>query len=169
MFIPSVMSSSLRPHGLRDAGFPCLSLSPRVCLNSCPLNWWSWQSNPLLPSFPFAFNLSQYQGLFQWVSSSHQVAKVLVLQLQHQSFQWIIQGWFPLGLTGWISLKPTGLSRVFSSTTVWKLQLFSSQPSLWSNSHIPTSLLEKSYLLSFSFEFFLKCFTYSSPKKFVNS
>ena len=48
-------------------------------------------SHPL--SFPFspAFNLSQHQGLFQWVSYSHQVAKVLEFQLQHQSFQWIFR------------------------------------------------------------------------------
>ena len=46
-------------------------------------------SHPLSFPFPPAFNLSQHQGLFQWVSSSHQVAKVLELQLQHQSFQWI--------------------------------------------------------------------------------
>ena len=49
-----------------------------------------------------------------------------------------IQGWFPLGLTGWISLQSKRLSRVFSSTTVWKHQFFSAQPSLWSNSHIST-------------------------------
>ena len=47
-----------------------------------------------------------------------------------------IQGWFPLGLTGWIFLLPTGLSRVFSSTTVWKHKFFGIPPSLWSNSHI---------------------------------
>ena len=45
-------------------------------------------SHPLSSSSPPAFNLSQHQGLFQWVSSSHQVAKVLEFQLQHQSFQW---------------------------------------------------------------------------------
>ena len=48
-------------------------------------------SNPLLPSPPPAFNLSQHQGLFQWISSSHQAAKALELQLQHQSFQWIVR------------------------------------------------------------------------------
>ena len=47
-----------------------------------------------------------------------------------------IQGWFLLGWIGWISLQSKGLSRVFSSTTVWKHQFFSAQPSLWSNSHI---------------------------------
>ena len=62
-------------------------------------------SHPLSPTSPPAFNFSQHQGPFQWVSFSHQVIKVLELQLQHQSFQWMnIQGWFPLGLTGLISL-----------------------------------------------------------------
>ena len=49
-----------------------------------------------------------------------------------------IQGRFPLGWTGWISLQSTGLSRVFSNTTVQKHQFFGAQPSLWSNSHIHT-------------------------------
>ena len=57
-----------------------------------------------------------------------------------------IQGWFPLGWTGLISLLSKGLSRVFSSTTVWKHQFFGAQPSLWSNSHICIWLLEKPYL-----------------------
>ena len=58
-----------------------------------------------------------------------------------------IQGWYPLGLTGLISLLSKGLSRVFSSTTVWKHQsFFSTQSSLWSNSHIRRWLLEKPYL-----------------------
>ena len=54
-----------------------------------------------------------------------------------------IQDWFPLGLTGLISLQSKGLSRVFSSTTIWKHQFFGTQPSLCSNSHIHTWLLEK--------------------------
>ena len=53
------------------------------------------------------------------------------------------QDWFPLGLTGWISLQSKGLSRVFSNTTVQKRQFFGAQLSLWSNSHIHTWLLEK--------------------------
>ena len=52
-------------------------------------------------------------------------------------------GWFPLGLTNLISLLSKGLSIVFSSTTIWKHQFLSTQPSLWSNSHICTWLLEK--------------------------
>ena len=54
-----------------------------------------------------------------------------------------IQDWFPLGLTGLFSLQSKGLSRVFANTTVWKHQFSGSQPSLWSNSHICTWLLEK--------------------------
>ena len=46
------------------------------------------------------------------------------------------QGWFPLGLTSLISLQSKGLSRVFSSVTVWKHQFFGAQPSLWSDSHL---------------------------------
>ena len=57
-----------------------------------------------------------------------------------------IQGWFLLRLTGLSSLLSKGLSRVFSSTTVWKHQFFSTQPSLWSSSHIHTWLLEKPQL-----------------------
>ena len=54
-----------------------------------------------------------------------------------------IQGWFPLGLTGLISLQSKGLSRVFANTIVQKHQFFSAQPSLWSNSNIHTWLIEK--------------------------
>ena len=59
-----------------------------------------------------------------------------------------IQDWFPLGWTGWISLQSKGLSRVFSNTTVQKHQFFGIQPSLWSNSHIHTWLLEKTIALT---------------------
>ena len=48
-------------------------------------------SHPLLSPYPPTFNISQHQGLFQWVSSSHHVAKVLEFQLHHQSFQWIVR------------------------------------------------------------------------------
>ena len=57
----------------------------------------------LLPSYPPALSLSQYQGLFQWVDSSHQVAKILELQLQHQSFQWIFRVDF---LEDWLVWSP---------------------------------------------------------------
>ena len=61
-----------------------------------------------------------------------------------------IQVWFPLGLTGLISLLSKGLSRVFTSTTVWKYQFFSSQPFLWANSHIYTCLMGKSHSLDYT-------------------
>ena len=99
-------------------------------------------SHPLSSPPPSIFKLSQQQSLFQWVSPSHQVAKVL--ELQHQSFQWVnIQDWFPLGLTGLISLQSRELSRIFSNTTDQKHQFFSAQPFLWSSSHIRKWLLEK--------------------------
>ena len=59
-----------------------------------------------------------------------------------------IQGWLPVGWTGLISLQSKGLSRVFSNTTVPKHQFFGAQPSLWSNSHIHTWLLEKNIVLA---------------------
>ena len=98
-------------------------------------------SNPMPPPSPFAFNLSQHQFFpMNWFFTSG--GQVLELQLQHPVLPMSIQGWFPLGLTGLISLLSKGLSRVFSSTTIWKCQFFSAQSSLWSNSHIHTWLQE---------------------------
>ena len=86
------------------------------------------------PSSPSpALNLSQLQDLSQRVSASTS-ASVLLMN---------IQGWFPLGLTGLISLQSKGFSRIFSRTTIWKHQFFGSQPSSRSNSHIRTWLMEK--------------------------
>ena len=72
------MSNSLLPHRVQHTRLPCPSLSPRVCSNSHPLRRWS---HPTILSYavPFfsLFHLSQYQGLFQWISSPHQVAKAL--------------------------------------------------------------------------------------------
>ena len=97
-------------------------------------------SHSLSPSSPLALCLSQHQGLFQWVGSSHQVVKVLELQ---PVLPMNIHDWFPVELTGLISLLSKGLSRVFSSTTIQKHQFFSIQPSLWFNSHIHIWLPEK--------------------------
>ena len=77
-FSHSVVSDSLWPHELQHARHPCPSPTPGVYSNSCPLSWWC---HPAISS-------SQHQGLFQWVNSSHDVAKVLEFQLQHQSVQW---------------------------------------------------------------------------------
>ena len=89
LFSCSVMSNSWWPYGLQNTRLSCPSPSPGACSNSCPLSWWCHPaiSSSVSPSPP-AFNLSQHQGLFQGVSSSHQVAKVLEFQLQNQSFQW---------------------------------------------------------------------------------
>ena len=91
-FSRSVVSDSLRPHESQHARPSCPSPTPRVHSNSCPLSQWC---HPTLSSSVILFsswvNLFQHQCLFQWVSSSNQVAKVLELQLQHQYFQWIFR------------------------------------------------------------------------------
>ena len=90
LFSRSVMSNSFRTHGLQHARLPCPSLSPGVCSNSS-IESAIQPSHPLSSPSPPAFNLFPNQSLFQWVGSSHQVAKVLEFQLQHQSFQWIFK------------------------------------------------------------------------------
>ena len=106
-----------------------------------------WVGDPIQPSHPLsspspsAFDLSQHQGLFQWVSSLHQVAKVLGASASVLSMN--IQDRFPLRLTDLMSLQAKGLWRVFSNTTVQKHRFFGAQISLWSYSHIHTWLLEK--------------------------
>ena len=94
-FSRSVVSNSLWPHELQHARPLCPSPTPGVHPDSCPSSQWCHPasdaiqpSHPLLSPSPPAFNLSQHQGLFHWVSSLHQVAKVLEFQLQHQSLQW---------------------------------------------------------------------------------
>ena len=144
------MSDSLRPYGLQNARLSGPSLSPGVCSNSCPLSWWCYlnispSASPFscLQSFPASgsFQMSQL-----FASSSQSIgASALVLPMNSQ-------GWFPLGLTGLISLQSEGLSRVFSSTTVQKHWFFGAQPSLHSNSHIHPWLLEK-----YSFDYMDLC------------
>ena len=88
-FSRSVVSNTLRPHGLQHARPPYLSPTPGVYPN------WVGDAiqpfHPLSSASPPSFSLCQHQGLFQWLSSSHQVAEVLELQLQHHSFQWIFK------------------------------------------------------------------------------
>ena len=94
---------------------------------------------PLLPTSPPALDLSQLQGLFEWVSSSIRCPK-------HWHFNFNISpsnehpGLISLGRTGWISLQSEGLSRVFSNTTVQKHQFFGTQLSSQFNSHIHTCI-----------------------------
>ena len=125
-FSHSVMSDSLRPHGLKHASLPCQLPTPGACSNSCPYIWWCIPtvSSPVIPfssclqSFPVSgsFPMSQFPWGGQSVRASASV------------FPMNIQDWFPLGLTGWISLLSKGLSKVFSSTTAQKHQFFSAQP-----------------------------------------
>ena len=89
-FSHSVMSNSLWPHGLQHTRPPCPSPAPGVTQTHVHRVSDAIQPSHLLLSLsPPAFNLSQHQGLFKWVSSSHQVAKALEFQLQHESFQCI--------------------------------------------------------------------------------
>ena len=93
-------------------------------------------SHPLSSPSPPAFSLSQHQGLFQELALRIRWSKYWSFSFSI-SPPMNIQGWFPLELTGLISLLSRWLSRVlFSSITVWKHQFFSAQPSLRSNSHI---------------------------------
>ena len=149
MFSHPIMSDSLRPRGLQHVRPPHPSPSPRVCPSSCSLHRWC---HPAISSsdalFSFCPNLSQHQGLFQQVICSHQMTKILELQLQHQYFQWIFRGLSPLRLTGLILLS-NRLSRVFSSTIVWRHQFFGIMPSLWSGSHNRTMTTGKTIALTY--------------------
>ena len=118
LFIRSVMSDSLWPHGLQHTRLPCPSPSPRACLNSGPLSWWFHPT--ILSSGPQSFPASR-SFLMSWLFTSggqSTGASASVLPMS-------IQGWFPLGLTGLISLQSKGLSRVFSSTTDQRHQYYS--------------------------------------------
>ena len=141
----SVMSDSLWPHELQHVRPPCPSPTPGVHWDSCPSSPWCHpaisssvvpfsscsQSPPASESFP----MSQ---LFAWGGQSIGVSASASLLSKKT------QGWSPLEWTGWISLQSKGLSRVFSNTTVQKHQVFSTQLSSQSNSHIHTWPLEKS-------------------------
>ena len=141
-FSRSVMSDSLRSHGLQHARLPCPPPISGVYPNSCPL---SWGCHPTISSsvIPFSSCLQSFPASrsfpksWLFASGGQNVgASASVLPMN-------IQGWFPLGLTGLISLQSKGLSRVFCSITVWHHQFFGVQSSSWSNSHIHTWLLKK--------------------------
>ena len=130
-FSHSVMCNSLLLSGWQHARLPCPSqLLEFTQTHVHRVSDAIQPSHPLLSPSPSAFNLSQHQGLFKWVSSSHQMPKVLEFQLQASVLSMNIQDWFALGWTGWISLQSKGLSKVFSNITVQKYQFFSAQLSL---------------------------------------
>ena len=130
------MFNSLQPHELQHTRLPCPSLSPGVCSDSCLLSQWCHPTilSSIIPFSPCPQSFPE-SGSFQRISSSHQAAKVLELQLQHQSFQWIFRVDFLYDWLVWSPCNPRD-SQGFSNTTIWKHQFFRTQPSLWSSSHI---------------------------------
>ena len=143
-FSVSVVSHFLWSRGLQHNQLLCPSPTPRACSNLCPSSRW-WHptiSSSVIPfsSCPQSFPASGSFPMSQFFASGGQSigasASTSVLPID-------IQDWFPIGFTGLISLLSSGLSRVFSSTTVGKHRFFSAQPSLRSSSHIHTWLLEK--------------------------
>ena len=139
LFSRSVLSDSLKFHGLQHARPPCPSLSPRVLSNSCPLSRWCHptisSSVTSFSSYPQSFPASGSFPMSQLFTSGGQSigASASVLPVN-------IRSWFPLWWTGLISLLSKGLSSIFSSTTICKQF---AQPSLLSNSHMSTWLLKK--------------------------
>ena len=139
-FSRSVVSNSLRPHGLQHARPPCPSPTPGVYSNSCPLSQWC---HPTITSsvIPSSSHLQSFpaSGSFSSGSALH------IRWPKYWSLNFSISpsneysGLISFGLTG----LSKGLSRVFSNITVWKHQFFSAWPSLHSNSHIRRWLLEK--------------------------
>ena len=103
-------------------------------------------SHPLLSPSPPALNLSQNQDLFQWVGCLHRVAKILKLQHQHQSFQWILKVDFLYNWLVWTLCSPRDSVESFPAPqfkSINSLWCYNSQSSLWSRSHIHTRLLGK--------------------------
>ena len=143
LFAHSVVSNSLRPHELRHTRLPWPSPSPKAYSNSCPLSQWCY---PTIPSFviPFHSCLQSFPASgsflmsYLFASGSQPIGASVSTSVLPMN----IQDWFPLGLTGSISLQYKGLSRVSSNSTDQKHQFFGTQSSLWSSSHICTWLLE---------------------------
>ena len=130
-FSCSVMSDSLRPHGLQHARLPCPSPTPRVYLNSCALSRWC---HPTISSsvVPFSFCLRSFpaSGSFPRSQLFTSRSQSIGISASTSVLPMNIQDLFLLGWTRWISLQSKGLSRVFSNTTVQKHQFFGIQLSL---------------------------------------
>ena len=136
-FSHSIMSNPLWPHGLQQARFPCPSPTPGGCSNPCTLSRWY---HPTLSSsvvlFSSCLQFFPASGSFQmnqfFVSGGQSIGVSALASVLPMN----IQDWFPLVLTGWISLQSEGLLRVFSNTTVQKHQFFSAQLSFWACSGV---------------------------------
>ena len=143
------MTNSLRPHRLQHIRLPCPSLSPGVCSNLCPSSQWCHPtiSSSVTPfsSCPQSFPASgSFPISWLFTSSGQSIASSASASV----FPMNMQGWFPLGLTGLISLLSKRLLTVSSSIIVQKHQFFGIQHPLWSNSHIHTWLLKKTIALT---------------------
>ena len=130
--VSSVVSSSLRPHGLQHTRFPCPSPTPEACSNSCPWNRWCHPTitcfdipfSSCLQSFPISGSFPMSQFIASGGQSIRASASTSVLPMN-------VQDWFPLGLTDFISLQFKGLSKFFSNTNSSPShQFFSPQLSL---------------------------------------
>ena len=143
-FSHSDISNSLRPHGLQHARLRCPSLTPGACSNSCPSSWW-WHPTISSSVVPFSSCLQSCQVSGSFLMNPFFTSRGQSIRVSASASvpPMNIQDWFPLGLTGWISLKSKRLSRVFSNTTVQKHQFFGTQLSSQSNSHIHTWPQEK--------------------------
>ena len=116
-FSHSVMSNSFWFHGLQHARHPCPSPTPGVYSNSCPLSWWCHPTmsssvvslSSCLQSFPASGPFPMSQFIASGSQCTGVAASTSILPIN-------IQDWFPLGWTGWISLKSKGLSRVLSKS-----------------------------------------------------
>ena len=143
-FSCSVMSNSLRPHGLKYAKPPFALPTPGVNSNSCPLSQW-WHPTISSSTIPFSSCLQSFpaSGFFQMSQLFTSVGQSIGVLASTSVLPMNTQDWSVLRCTVWISLEFEGLSRVFSNTTVQKLQFFGAQPSSQSNSHIHTWSQEK--------------------------
>ena len=130
-FSRSVMSDSLRPHGLQHARIPCSSPTPRVYSDSYRLSWWC---HPTISSsvVPFSSHLQSFpaSGSFQMSQFFASGGQSIGVSASASVLPMNIQDWITLGWTGWISLQSKGLSRVFSNTTVQKHKFSRTQLSL---------------------------------------
>ena len=143
-FSHSVVSDSLWPHGLQHTRPPCPSPTPRTYSNSCPSSR-SCHSTISSSVIPFSFCLQSFPASGSFPMSLFFVSdgQNIRASASTSGLPMYIQDWFPLGLTGCISLESKGFSRVFSNTTVQRNQFFVIQLSLESTSHLHIWLLEK--------------------------
>ena len=132
-FSHSVVSNSLRPHELQHAWPPCPSPTPGDHPNSCPLSRWY---HPTISSSVVPFSSCLQSSIFPSIRVFSNESALRIRWPKYWSFSFNIilpmntQDWSPLEWTGWTSLLPKGLSRVFSNTTVQKHQFFGAQVSL---------------------------------------